>query len=136
MPKGGKREGAGRKPGARGQIQIDGQHEALKWGPAAIRKAAHMAGLLDEKGDLIKELGGKGGEASGKAESESVRKSALDTIIERAYGKAPQPLQHGDNEGGPLAPTVNVFGTTGFGTGGAKPPVPSKAGAGVRNSGD
>lgn len=132
MARGGKREGAGRKPGSHGRRQLAGQEEALKWGPAALRKAAHMAGLLNEKGDLLK----KGEQPHGAAASEAVRKSALDTILERAYGKAAQPLNHGDNEGGPLAPTVNVFGTTGFGTGGAKSKVPPKAGGGVRKSGD
>ena len=108
---GGKREGAGRKAGARGQIQKDGQLVALQLGPAAIRAAAQLAGLADEKGRLIKALGGNGGEPHGKAASESVMKSAIDTVIERAYGKAAQPLNHGDNEGGKLSPTLNIFGS-------------------------
>lgn len=111
--RGGKRPGAGRKPGARGKNQIEGQAEALKWGPAAMQAAAQLAGLSDEKGRLVKAFGGKGGDPHGKAESEAVRKSALDTILERAYGKAAQPLHHGDNEGGKLSPTLNVFGPDG-----------------------
>ena len=140
MPRGGKRAGAGRKPGARGQIQKDGQAEALRWGPAALRAAAHMGGLLDEGGKLVKAYGGKGGDPHGKAESEAVRKSALETILERAYGKAAQPLNHGNNEGGPLAPVMNFHGTTGFGTGprpeGAGPTLSPKAGRSVRKRSD
>ena len=123
---GGKRNGAGRKPGAVGLIQKDGQTIAQQWGPAAIRKAAEMAGLLNAKGELRAEAE----EPHGQATSESVRMSALDTIIERAYGKAAQPLNHGDNEGGKLQPVLNILGS---GAARAKPPAAPEAGTRVSN---
>lgn len=99
--RGGRRPGAGRKPGARSQAAIDGQKLAQKWGPAAIEAAAKLAGLIKTKD----------GSPNGMAASEAVRATALGIIIDRAFGKAAQPLNHGDNEGGKLSPTLNIFGS-------------------------
>lgn len=99
--RGGPREGAGRKPGSRSQTTIDGQKIAQQWGPAAIEAAAKLAGLIKAKD----------GTPDGMAASEAVRASALNIIIDRAFGKAAQPLNHGDNEGGKLSPTLNIFGS-------------------------
>lgn len=104
--RGGRREGAGRKPGAQSKSTIDGRLLAQEYGPAAIRKAAELAGLIlevvpNKEGDGEMEV------PIGQAASEAVRVSALNIIIERAFGKAAQPLNHGDNDGGKLQPTIN-----------------------------
>ena len=123
MSHGGKRNGSGRKPGARSQLTLDGQALAQEYGPAAIRKAAELAGLVTEV--VPNSLGdGEVEKPVGQATSEAVRVSALNIIIERAFGKAAQPLHHGDNEGGKLQPSISV---------GIEPPPAPQAGARTLN---
>lgn len=119
--RGGARQGAGRKPGQRNQTVVDGQKLAQKWGPAAIEAAAKLAGLITAKD----------GKPDGMAASEAVRASALSIIIDRAFGKAAQPLNHGDNEGGKISPALNIFGS-----GDGKPAPARKAGTGVSEHSD
>lgn len=82
----GKKTG-GRQAGTPNKIQREDRALAKKYGPKAIEELAKMAGLA------------KGGE--GAAEAEAVRKGALDSILDRAYGKPTQPVD-GDGEGGPI----------------------------------
>lgn len=68
-------------------MQREDRKLAQKYGPEAIKQLAALAGLLPE--------------AKGKAEAEAVRKSALDSILDRAYGKPVQAID-GDGEGGAI----------------------------------
>lgn len=89
---GGKREGAGRKPGIPNKASNGAKELAQQWGPAAIKKAAAMAGLVLDKD----------GKPKGMAESEAVQKAALDTILDRAYGKPSQALVGGGDDDPPI----------------------------------
>ena len=83
MPRGskpGERRG-GRQLGTQNKITQDIRDLALKYGPSAIAEAARL---------------------SREAESESTRLVAVGIILDRAYGKAPQQIQHGGAEGGPI----------------------------------
>lgn len=84
--KGGPRPGAGRKLGVPNKATKDIRKLAQNYTPDAIRELAKLAGLVE-------------GEAG--AESEAVRKSALDSLLDRAHGK---PTQHiaGENDGDPI----------------------------------
>lgn len=71
---------------------------AGKYGPAAIEAAARLAGLVlkvvpNKEGDGEQEV------PDGAAESEPARIAALQLILDRAYGKATQPITGGDGEG-------------------------------------
>ena len=74
---GGVRPGAGRPRGSTNRTTAEIRDLASRWGPAAIEKAAHMAGLvIDEEGNLIDE-----------AESEQVRLAALGLLLDRGFGR-------------------------------------------------
>lgn len=92
MAKGGRREGAGRKPGVPNKATGEAKELAQQWGPKAIKKAAELAGLLPGK--------------KGQAESEAARVAALKEILDRAYGKAAQPVGGGDG----TEPIKHLFG--------------------------
>jgi len=71
---------------------------ARKYGPAAIEAAARLAGLVlkvapNKEGDGEVEV------PDGMAESEPARIAALQLILDRAYGKATQPLSGADGDG-------------------------------------
>jgi hypothetical protein len=83
--RGGKRLGSGRKVGVPNRATAECKKCARKYGPAAIRELAKLAGLLP---------GGKG-----KAESEQAQIAACREILERGYGKASQPLTGEGGEG-------------------------------------
>lgn len=88
MPKGGAREGAGRKRGIPNKVTADIRALAGKYGPAAIKRIAELAGIMPKE--------------RGKAESQQVQFLALKELVDRGYGKARQevtgegggPLQH------------------------------------------
>lgn len=67
--KGGKRDGAGRKPGVPNKATADVKEEARKHGPAAIKRLAH---LMEH------------------AKTDAAQVAACQTILDRAYGKATQ----------------------------------------------
>jgi hypothetical protein len=81
MAKGGKRPGAGRKPGRVGQAKRDLAGMAQKHAEAALLVLHEIA------------TGG---------ESESARVSAAVAILDRAYGRPPQQVQHTGEDGGPV----------------------------------
>lgn len=71
----------GRTKGTPNKASVAGRDIALQWGPDALRKLAHLAGLIkDPEGNPI-----------GMAESEEVQRSSCATILDRAYGKPMQP---------------------------------------------
>jgi hypothetical protein len=71
MAKGGKRPGAGRKPGQRNKITAEIKDLAMKYAPDAVK----------ELGRLAKE-----------AESEQARAAAIKEILDRGYGKSKQSM--------------------------------------------
>lgn len=71
---------------------------ARKYGPAAIEAAARLAGLV-LKAAPNKEGDGEVEIPDGMAESEPARIAALQLILDRAYGKATQPLSGADGDG-------------------------------------
>lgn len=87
--KGGKRPGAGRKPGIPNKASGEVRALAQQYGPDAVLGLAIMAGLAKPLKRLpkIKE-----------AEAEHVRRGCMDDLLDRAYGKATQPLEHSVNE--------------------------------------
>lgn len=89
MSKGGKRPGAGRKKGSVNKTTAEIRAIAQSYGESALLELAKMGGLVT----------GKDGKPDGMAISEQVKKSALDTIIERAYGKSPQAITGEGGEG-------------------------------------
>ncbi len=77
--------GQGRKKGVPNKATREIKDAARQFGPAAVRKLAELGGLID------------GG--AGMATSEAARVSALSILLDRAYGKARQPLEHSADEG-------------------------------------
>lgn len=80
------RKTGGRQAGTPNKVQREDRELAKKYGPKAIEELAKLAGL-------------KG--VTHQAEAEAVRKGALDSILDRAYGKPVQAVD-GDGEGGPI----------------------------------
>lgn len=74
MSHGGKREGAGRPAGSRNRATQEVQELAREHGPDVLSELARLAK---------------------EAESESARVAACNAILDRAYGKAPQAIEHG-----------------------------------------
>ena len=85
--RGGRREGAGRKPGVPNKQTVEIRTIAMQYGPAAIAALATMAGLAPGT----------------PAESEPARIAALKEVLDRAYGRATQPVS-----GDASAPAVAV----------------------------
>ena len=83
--RGGKRLGSGRKAGVPNRTTAECRKCARKYGLAAIKELAKLAGLMP---------GGKG-----RAESEQARIAACREILDRAYGKPAQPLTGEGGEG-------------------------------------
>ena len=83
--RGGKRLGSGRKAGVPNRTTAECKACARKYGPAAIRELAKLAGLMP---------GGKG-----KAQSEQAQIAACKEILDRGYGKAAHPLTGEGGEG-------------------------------------
>lgn len=82
----GERRG-GRQKGTPNKATAEVKDLARRYGPDAIKEAAKLAGLINS--------------GQGKAESEAARMAAINTILDRAYGKAAQPID-GDGDGGPI----------------------------------
>ena len=74
---GGARPGAGRPKGATSKVTQDVRELALIYGPAAMQELARL---------------------SLEAVSEATRVAAAKEVLDRAYGRAPQPAQGGDDE--------------------------------------
>jgi hypothetical protein len=85
--RGGKRPGAGRKPGKVG---------AAKLALAEMAKE-HAEDALQTLVDIAK-----------FGEGESARVSAAIAILDRAYGKPPQAIQHSGPDGGPIPTVIDV----------------------------
>jgi len=81
MPRGGKRDGAGRRPGKVAQARRD----------LADMAKTHAAAALKTLAEIAKD-----------GESESARVSAATAILDRAYGRPPQAMQLTGEEGGPI----------------------------------
>jgi hypothetical protein len=75
----------GRAKGTPNKATAEIKAIAREYGPAAIKQAAKLAGLVD---------GGKG-----KADSEAARIAALNLVLDRGYGKAAQPHTGEGGEG-------------------------------------
>ena len=91
MAKGGRRAGAGRKPGVPNKATVEIKDIARAYGPDAVKQAAKLAGLLD---------GGVGA-----AESEAARVAALNILLDRGYGKPSQVIGSDPDNPLPEAPT-------------------------------
>ncbi len=76
----------GRTAGTPNKATAEVKAIAQKYGPDAIKRLAELGGLI---------------EGVAGAESEAAQVSACNTILDRAYGKASQPID-GDGEGGPV----------------------------------
>ena len=93
MAKGGKRAGAGRKPGVPNKATLEIKELARQYGPKAIEELAIMAGLLkvaDRK----------------PAENDTARMAAAKEILDRGYGKAAQAIIGDENQ--PLKHVLEV----------------------------
>lgn len=90
--KGGKRQNAGRPPGAPNKSTAEVKAIAQKFGPSAIKELAALAGL---DGDEV------------KATNEAARIAALKEVLDRAYGKPAQ--AHAGPEGdGPIQHNLSI----------------------------
>lgn len=85
MASGGKREGAGRPKGSHNKATAEIRKLAQKYAPDCIKELARL---------------------SKEAQSESARVSAIGMLLDRGYGKAPQPLD-GDGDGGAITIVVD-----------------------------
>lgn len=83
--RGGRRPGSGRKAGVTNRATAECKTAARKYGPAAVKELAKLAGLLPGR--------------NGAAESEQARIAACKEILDRAYGKAAQPYTGEGGEG-------------------------------------
>ena len=83
---GGKRQGAGRPPGARNKTTADIKVLAQKHGPALIEKLLALT----------------------RSEDERVQAAAIKELLDRGYGRAAQPHTGSDGEG-PIDIVVNVI---------------------------
>lgn len=83
---GGRRAGAGRRPGGQNKHTVEIRTVAMQYGPAAVAALAEMSGLAPGE----------------RAESETARIAALKELLDRAYGRSTQPLS-GDPDGPPLS---------------------------------
>lgn len=72
--------GQGRPKGAKNKATAEVKEFALQYGPAAIEALARLAGLLDK--------------GVGRAESETAQIMAANSILDRAYGKPSQAIEH------------------------------------------
>lgn len=83
---GGKRDGAGRKPGVPNKVAGEIREVARQYGPASIERLAMMAGLMpDQPG----------------ADSHAVQVVALKELLDRGFGKATTVIA-GDEAAAPM----------------------------------
>lgn len=85
MPRGGKREGAGRPAGAPNKATREIKELAAQHGPAMIRRLVELA--------------------TG-ATAESTQVSAIKELLDRGFGKAAQPQTGPDGESSPVIEVV------------------------------
>ncbi len=83
---GGRREGAGRKPGVPNKCSGEIRGIAREFGPAAITRLAELAGLAPGE----------------RGEGQAVQVAALKELLDRGYGKATQPMS-GDRDMSPVS---------------------------------
>jgi hypothetical protein len=110
--------GIGRKPGVPNKLHADVRAQAQSFGPDAIRKLAEMGGLIP---------GVK------PATPNATQAYALDKLLDRAYGKAPQAHSlEGDGEllGVVLIPAKRPVGSRDL----APAPMPQIEGSAVRDA--
>lgn len=82
MAQGGKRPGAGRKPGVPNRVTADIKALAQSFGPEAIEKLVQ----------IVRE-----------SENDAAKISAIKELLDRGFGKAAQAvIVNGDEEGGPV----------------------------------
>lgn len=86
MPRGGRREGAGRPVGSISKTTAEIKALAQQHGPQAIARLAQLSGLIS----------GRPG-----ADSEAAQIAAIKELLDRGYGKSTQPLA-GDSSAGPM----------------------------------
>lgn len=87
--------GQGRPKGVPNKATAEIKDLARQYGPAAITELAKLAGLVDE--------------GAGKAESEQARTSALNSLLDRGYGKPIQAVSGPD--GGPIEVKTDLRAT-------------------------
>lgn len=85
MPSPNSNVGKGRKKGVPNKVGRDVRALAQQYGPDALLGLAIMAGLTKP----VKHL-----PAIKVSENDQVRKSAADSVLDRAYGKPSQPMEH------------------------------------------
>ena len=83
---GGKRQGAGRKPGVPNKVTADIRAAAQQHGPAMIAELVRIAT---------------------KSETDSARVSAIKEMLDRGYGKSAQPMT-GEGGQGPILLNIKV----------------------------
>jgi hypothetical protein len=86
MATGGKRPGAGRKPGVPNKATSEVKEIARKYGPKALEELAILAGLIEIKDRK-------------PSENDTARIAAAKEILDRAYGKSAQPVTGEGGEG-------------------------------------
>lgn len=83
--RGGKNPGAGRPKGSLNKDTNEIKALAQVHGPAAIARLAKLSGIITDKA----------GTPIGAAESEATQVAAIKELLDRGYGKARQPVDHG-----------------------------------------
>lgn len=97
-----RKAGPGRPPGALNKATADIKSLAQQYGPAIIQKLAEFAGVtIDKNGKPIPST----------ATTQIVQKSAMDTLLDRGFGKATQ-IIGGDDEGGGIVIKVVKYSQT------------------------
>jgi len=87
----------GRPRGVPNRASVAGRDLAMLWAPDAMREQARLAGLLrDPEGNPIR-----------GSESDQVRLNAAQYILDRAYGKATQPIA-GDDDADPIRTVMQI----------------------------
>lgn len=87
----------GRPKGVPNRASVAGRDLAMQWGPDAMREQARLAGLLRAPD----------GTPVPGSESDVVRLNACQYILDRAYGKATQPIA-GDDDMDPLRTVMRI----------------------------
>jgi hypothetical protein len=90
MPRGGRREGAGRPVGSVSKTTAELKALAQQHGPAIITKLAELSGVIP----------------GNAAESQAVQVQAMRELLDRGFGRSTQPLA-GDTEGPPVSITFH-----------------------------
>jgi len=92
MPRGGKREGSGRKAGVPNKATAEIKSLAQEYGPDVIAKLAGLAGLIPDVA---------------ASESDVTQLGAMRELLDRGYGKASQAITGAD--GGAFAAIIEVI---------------------------